>query len=296
MNQFTAPTKPQPYGGDRSAVMGADMMGHQDFSQHGGRSAPSYSEDTGAAIQPHMDQKLFEQQFSSRQPAAGQSYEQHRSPPYNPLDQFSSPGIMQHRPTASEGLPPSGDINTIEAMKRSSGLVTSGQRAEEMVLHTSVAQERVMPTYASGSPKQLVSPLSNSRLSASPSDDQKPVQTTSDAIPYGLYSDTTYPVSTKSDQDFSGGYVGGTNFMGSKETDLGPQKGGIHLQHLGGDIEDATAQSTIRALEEKLHKAEHERDESKRSMERTNAQLNNRIRRLEQQVTNMSSGGSNEVS
>ena len=85
MNQFTAPTKPQPFGGDRSAVMGADMMGHQDFSQHGGRSAPSYSEDTGAAMQPHKDQKLFEQQFSNRQPAAGQSYDQRRSPPYNPL-------------------------------------------------------------------------------------------------------------------------------------------------------------------------------------------------------------------
>ena len=274
-------------------MMGADVMGHQDFSRHGGRSAPTYSEDTGAAMQPHMDQKLFEQQFGNRQPAAGQSYDQRRSPPYIPQDQFSSPGMMQHRPTAGEGFPPSGDINTIEAMKRSSGLVTSGQRAEEMVLHTSVAQERVMPTYASGSPKQLVSPPSNARLSASPSDNQKPVQTTSDAAPYGLYSDTAH---LKSDQDFSGGHIGGTNLMGSRETELGTQKGGIHLQHLGGGTDDATAQSSVRALEERLRKAEHERDESKRSMERTNAQLNNRIRRLEQQLTSINSGTSNEVS
>ena len=123
--------KPQPYGGDRSAV-----MGHQDFSPHGGRSAPTYFEDTGAAMQPHMDQKLFEQQFGNRQPAAGQPYDRRRSPPYIPQDQFSSPGMMQHRPTAGEIFLASGDINTIEAMKRSSGLVTSGQRAEEMVLHS----------------------------------------------------------------------------------------------------------------------------------------------------------------
>ena len=287
MNQLTASTKPQSYGGDRSAVMGADMMGHQDFSRHGGRSAPSYSEDTGGAV--HMDQKLFEQQYNNRQAAAGQLYGQHSSPPYNPRDQYSSPGMMQHRPTAGEGFPPSGDINTIQAMKKSSGLIPSGQRAEEMVLHTTVAQERMMPTYASGSPNQLVSPPTNSRLSASSSDDQKPVQTTPDPTPY-----MAHLVSAKSDQNFSGG---GVNLMGNRDTDLGTQKGGINLQNLGGGMEDATAQDRVRVLEEKLHKAEHERDESKRSMERTNAQLNNRIRRLEQQLNTIGSGGAtNEVS
>lgn len=294
INQYTAPTMPQSYGGDRSAVTGADMMGLQDFSRHGGRSAPSYPEDTGAAMQPHMNQN-FGQQFG-RQPAAGQSYGQRSSPPYNPPDQFSSPGIMmQHRLAAGESFPPSGDINTIEAMKKSGGIV-SGQRAEEMVLQTSVAQEMMMPTYASGSPKQMVfpnAPPSNSRLSALSSDDlsthpsQKPIQSTLDATPYGL-------------QGLGGSSsigIGGANFnlMGSRENDLGLQKPGINLQNLGG-IEDPAAQDRVRVLEEKLRRTEHERDESKRSMERANAVLNNRIRRLEEQLTNVSSGTSNEVS
>ena len=72
---MTAPTVPQFYG-EWSAMMGADMMGHQEFTRHSrGRSTPSYSEDTGAAMQPYMNQN-FGQQFS-RQPVAGQLYGQH---------------------------------------------------------------------------------------------------------------------------------------------------------------------------------------------------------------------------
>ena len=49
----------------------------------------------------------------------------------------------------------------------------------------------------------------------------------------------------------------------NRDTDLGTQKGRINLQNLGGGIEDATAQERVRVLEEKLRKAEHEREESK---------------------------------
>lgn len=151
INQFSVQSKPQSYGGDRSAVVGADMTVHQDFMQHGGRRAPSYSEDTGAAMQPHTNQDYdnFGQQQFNRQAAAGQSYNQHRSLSFSPPDQYSSPGMMQQRPAAGENFPPSGDINTIEAMKKSSGLVSTGKRSEELVLQTSVAQEHI----ASGTPK-----------------------------------------------------------------------------------------------------------------------------------------------
>ena len=294
MGQMTAPTVPQSYG-DRSAVMGADVMGHQDFTRHGGgRSAPSYSEDTGAAMQPHMNQN-FGQQLS-RQPAAGQPYGQpygqRSSSPYSPpLDQYSSPGIMQHRPAASESFPPSGDI---EAMKKSGGLLPTGKRSGEMVLQTSGSQERFMPAM-NASPNYKPSPLSSGDISAHPG--QKPVQETLDAASYGMYGDAARLAGAKPDQDFSGSSSGGigiANMTMSRENDLGAQKPGINLQNLGG-IEDAAAQERIRALQEKLLKAEQERDESKRNMERSNAMLNNRIRRLEEQLTNIT-GASNEVS
>ena len=46
----------------------------------------------------------------------------------------------------------------------------------------------------------------------------------------------------------------------------------------------------VRVLQEKLLKAEQERDESKRSMEQSNAVLNNRIRRLQDQLNVTSAG------
>lgn len=304
MNQVTAPSRSQPYPGDRSAIMGADMMGQQDFTRYGGHSASSYHEDTGAAMQPHMNQN-FGQQFG-RQPAAGQSYGQRSSPPYSSPDQYSPPGMMQHRTAAGESFPPSGDIHTIEAMKKSGGHISAGTRVEETLLQTSVAHERFMPTLASNSPKQLVvsdassstskpSPLSSGDLSTHPG--QKPVQPTLDAAPYGIYSDTARLVGAKPDQDFSSGSPGGidrVNVMMGKQNELGSQKPGINLQNLG-NIEDMVTQDKVRALEEKLQRAEHERDESKRNMERSNLVLNGRIRRLEEQLNTLT-GANNEVS
>ena len=280
MNQMTAPTVPQSYG-DRSAVVGADMMGHQDFTrQSGGRSAPSYSEDTGAAMQPHMNQN-FGQQFG-RQPAAG-----HRSPsPYSPPppDHYSSPGMMQRHPAASESFPPSGDIETI---RKSAGVLSTGKRSGEIAMQTSAgSQERFMGTATNNKS----SPFSSGELSAHPG--QKPVQETLDPAPYGMYGDAARLVGAKPNQDFGGG-IGSSNMLMSRENDLGGQKPGINLQNLGG-IEDAGAQERVRALQEKLLKAEQERDESKRNMERSNAMLNNRIRRLEDQLN--ITGAGNEVS
>ena len=300
MNQMTAPTVPQSYG-ERSAVMGADMMGRQEFTRHsGGRSAPSYSEDTGAAMQPHMNQN-FGQQFS-RQPAAGQLYGQRSSSPYSPpSEQYSSPGITQHRPAAvSESFP------DIEVMKKSGGLLSTGKQSEEMAPQMSGSKERFIPAMASGLPNPLVlpntspnyksSPLSSGDLSAYSG--QRPVQPTLDAAtPYQMYGDTARLGGAKPDQDFSGSSSGGitsANMTVSRENDLGAQKPGINLQNLGG-MEDTAAQERIKALEEKLLKTEQERDESRRSMERSNAVLNNRIRRLEDQLSNIT-GANSEVS
>jgi len=310
MNQFTIQPKPQSYGGDhRSAVMGADMTVHQDFTQHSGRRAPSYSEDTGAALQPHMNQNFdnymqqHQQQFNRQPAAASQPYNQHTSPSYISPGQYPSPGVMQRRPAAGESFPTSGDINTIEAMKKSGGLVSTGRRSEELVLQTSVAQEYTIPTYTSGSPNQVVFPNNspaNSKLLASSSDDfnrfsanygQKPVQSTLDATPY---SDTARLVGAKPDQDFNWGSSGDIASPESRENDVALQKQGINLQRLGG-IEDTTAQDRVRTLEERLRKTEGERDEAKRGMERSNAMLNNRIRRLEEQLGNITGAG-NEVS
>ena len=115
-----------------------------------------------------------------------------------------------------------------------------------------------------------------------------------DATPYGVYGGTARLVGAKSYQDFSSGSSGGTKLMGSRENDLGAQKPGINLQKLAG-IEDAAAQDRMRALEEKLRRTEHERDEAKHSNEKSNTILTNRIRRLEQQLTNINTGTSNEV-
>ena len=118
------------------------------------------------------------------------------------------------------------------------------------------SQERFMPA-VNASPNYKPSPLSSGDISAHPG--QKPVQPTLNAAPYGMYGDAAHLV--------------------------GAQKPGINLENL--------AQERIRALQENLLTAEQERDESKRTMERSNAMLNNRIRRLEEQLTN---GASNEVS
>ena len=101
-----------------------------------------------------------------------------KSLPCNPPDQYSSAGVMmQHNLPAGKSFPPSDHINTIKAKKKSSGPAPTG---EDMVLQTTIAQERSSLIYMSGWPKQVVlpnSPLSNSRISALSSDDvsyQKP--------------------------------------------------------------------------------------------------------------------------
>ena len=288
--------------------MGADMTGHQGFMQHqGGRGAPGYSEDTGAAMQPHANQNFndFGQHFNVQQ-TTGQPYHgQGTSPPI----QYASPGpIHQHHLTAAgETFPPMGDITTIEAMKKSGGLGPTGKRYEEMAYQTSVAQEHFTPTYASGPPKQMVfTTASNSKPSAFSSDDystkfQKPVQETMDTTPYGLYGgeiDRIHLVGARPDEGFSDNSSplgGGASAVTGKESDPGLQRPGINLQNLTG-IEDVTAQGKIRELEEKLHKTELDRDEAKRSMERSNAMLTNRIRRLETQLGNVSGTSGSEVS
>ena len=289
------PTVPPSYG-DRSAVLGADMMG-RDFTRHsgGGRSAPGYSEDTGAAMQQYTNQN-HGQQFT-RMPADGQLYGQHSSPPYSQTNQYSlSPGVMQQRVASSESFP---STNDIEAIKRSSGMTSTGRMADEFVVRTALPQEQFVPTI-SDSPKQTVfptaspnykstSPLSSSDLSAHLG--QRPIQQPSDATMYG---DAARFVGAKPNQDFSSGGISSSNVMVGRENDLAPQKPGIDLQKLGG-IEDTTAQERIRALEEKLLKTEQEKEETKRNMERSNTVLNSRIRRLEDQLTKIT-GSSNEVS
>ena len=281
MNQMTVPRVPQSYG-HWSVVMGADMMGHQDFTRHSGaRNAPGYSEDTRVAMQPHVMNQNYGQHFT-RQPAAGQ-----RSPsPYSPPSDHHTPGMMQHRSAASESFPPSGDI---EIIRKYGGVSSTSKHSGEMASQTSGPQERFMPAMGTAANNKS-SPFSSGDLSAHPG--QKPVQETLDAAPYGMYGDAARLVGAKQDQDFGGG-IGSANVMMSRENDLGAQKPGINLQNLSG-IEDVGAQERVRALQEKLLKAEQERDESKRSMERSNAVLNNRIRRLEEQL-NVTSAG-NEVS
>ena len=293
MSQATVPTVPPSYG-DRSAVMDADMMG-QDFTRHnsGGRSMPGYSEDTGAAMHQYMNQNVG-QQFT-RLPGDGQSYGQRSSPTYSQQNQYSSPpGMIQQRVAASESVPSTGDI---DATKKSGGITSINKQADEFV-RTAVPQEHFVPEI-SGSPKQTVfytasphykstSPLSSSDLSAHL--DQRPIQQSSDATMYG---DAARLIGAKPDQDFSFGGSSSSNMM-SRENDLAPQKPGIDLQKLGG-IEDTAAQEKIRALEEKLLKTEQEKEEMKRNMERSNTVLNNRIRRLEEQLTKVT-GPSNEVS
>ena len=68
----------------------------------------------------------------------------------------------------------------------------------------------------------------------------------------------------------------------------------IHHPAANSNI-STTAEDRVRALEERLRRTERERDEAKRSMERSNIVLNNRIRRLEEQLNNIT-GAINEVS
>ena len=168
-------------------------------------------------------------------------------------------------------------------IKKSGGMLSTSKQSWETALQTSGSQEHFMPAMGTTTNNKS-SPFSSGDHFAHPG--QKLVQPTSDAAPYG---DATRLVG---DKHFGGG-ICSANMTMSRENDLGGQKPGINLQNLGG-IEDAGAQERVRALQEKLLKAEQERDESKRNMERSNAVLNNRIRCLEEQL-NITSVG-NEVS
>ena len=81
---------------------------------------------------------------------------------------------------------------------------------------------------------------------------------------------------------------------------MGPTHGsdpyhGMNLQRLGS-LGNTAGQDRVKLLEEKLFKTERKKEEAKRSMERSNAVLNNRIKRLEEQLTNIGGGTSREVS
>ena len=320
-DQFTPPL-PQQYGhgGDRTAVGGADTGGlHNNYTpQYGGRNASSFSEDTGAAgILQNFDNRQ-----QHRQPAS-QYQDMPTSPPvadpYNPpLAQYapqSSAGVSQRLPATSEPtIPPSGDIHTLrDARKTASG----GRNSDEMLLQSAAVSHDYYPTKQSGGsieqvvvPSSMSSPSStfsrnNFDRSSSYSGQEKTHHL--DTTPYGGYGDTVtgreqrLVAAAASHQDVgqssSDAHGGVMAFMG-KEHDLGVgQKPGIDLQKLQG-VENTATQGKIRELEEQLQSKDQEKIEIKRTMERANAVLTNRIRRLEDQLKAMpnSTGSSNEVS
>jgi len=322
-NQFSPPLPQQiGHGGDRTAVAGAENVGYNNFElQYGGRNVPGFPEDTGASgMHQNFDNR---QQF--RQPAPSQYQDRQTSPPVGNLygspsghSQYvpqSSPRVNQRLPATSEPtIPPSGDINTLMNIeKKSSDLPSSGRNSDEMVLQSAAVSQDYYPSQHSGSSVEQVvvssttSPILSRNSFDRPYSGQETAHPTSDTTAYGGYGGMLvgrdrHVAAAASNQDVgqSSDTYGGANVMAlmGKERDIGvAQKPGIDLQKLQG-VEDIVTQGKIKELEEQLQSKEQEKNEVKRTMERTNAVLNNRIRRLEEQLKNMlsSTGSSNEVS
>ena len=312
-NQFSPPLSQQfGHGGDRIAVAGAETLAINNYKpQYGGHNASSFPETGVSGI--HQN---FEQQ---RQPASSQSQDWQTSPPVANLygspsghSQYvpqSSPGVNHRLPATSEPtIPPSGDINTLMNMQKKS--LPSGHSDEMVFQPATVSQDHYPSQHSSSSVEQVVVPSTTSPTFSRNSFDrpQETAHPTSDTTPYGGYGGMVsgrdrHVAAAASHQDIgqsSADAYGGANVMAfmEKEHDIEvTQKSGIDLQKLHG-VEDTATQARIKELEVQLQNKEQERNEIKRNLERTNAQLNNRIRRLEDQLKSIpsSTGGSNEVS
>jgi len=86
-----------------------------------------------------------------------------------------------------------------------------------------------------------------------------------------------------------------TKAFQEEKAELKKEVEAFKIHHPANSDISTTAQDRVRALEERLCRTERERDEAKRSMERSNIVLNNRIRHLEEQLNNIT-GTRNEVS
>ena len=312
-DQFSPPMHQQfGHGGDRTAVAGADTGGYNNYKpQYGGRNASSFPEDTGTSgIHQNFDNRhQFRQPAASQMPTSPPVPNLYSSPSgHSQYVPQSSPGVSQRLPATSEPtIPPSGDIHTLMNMKKSSGPYSSGRNSDEMVLQPAVVSQDYYPSQHSGSSIEQVVVPSTTSPTFSPNNfdistsysSKETAHPTLDAT-YGRDRHVAAAASHQDVGQSSSDAYGGANvmaFMG-KERNIGAaQKPGIDLQKLQG-VEDIAIQAKIKELEVQLHSKEQEKSEIKRNMDRTNAQLTNRIRRLEDQLKNIpsSTGGSNEVS
>ncbi|XP_065906919.1 uncharacterized protein [Dysidea avara] len=308
-----SPPIPQQFGrpGDRTAVAGADTGGYNYKPQYGGRNASSFTEDTGASgiLQNFDNTHQFRQPAASQMPTSPPVPNLYSSPSgHSQYVPQSSPGVSQRLPVTSEPtIPPSGDVHTLMNMKKSSGLPSSGRNSDEMVLQPAVVSQDYYPSQHSGSSiEQVVVPSTTSPTfsrnnfdRSTPYSGKETAHPILDTTPYGRDRHVAAAASHQDVGQSSSDAYGGANvitFMG-KERNIGTaQKPGIDLQKLHG-VEDTATQGKIRELEEQLQSKQQEKNEVKRTMERANAVLNNRIRRLEDQLKTMpsSTGGSNEA-